>query len=268
MGARAGGSERGGPPRRARIAAGALLLGGAVALATRAAAAPLACDGPAGARRVVLAELYSTDACESCPPAEHLFNTMKAGPEVVPIVWHVDYFDTPEWKDRYALAISAQRQQALARAQELRVVATPQVFLDGVEFGAWRDDRALRSRIVRSAAGQPGGTLAIARVERIGAEVLVDVLGQGGAQLQAVLVQDGLATAPTGGENKGLQLAHEHVVRAATGPRAVPGSESWSARLALVAPADSASAAGFGVVAWTQDAQSRVSNATWARCPP
>jgi hypothetical protein len=260
MGARAGGSER-----RAALT---FLAACAGALAVVAGAAPLACDGPTGARRIVLAELYSTDACESCPPAEHLFNTMKAGPEVVPIVWHVDYFDSPAWKDRFALPVAAQRQQALARAQDLRVVATPQVFLDGIEFAPWRDDRALRSRIARSAAGQAGGTLAIARVERVGAELLVDVLGQGGAQVQAVLVQDGLATAPTGGENQGLQLAHEHVVRAASGPRAVEGAQGWSTRLALPAPADAGGAPGFVVVAWTQDAQSRVSNATWARCPP
>jgi hypothetical protein len=242
----------------------------ACACALPAVAAPLACEGPAAPRKIVLAELFSTDACESCPPAEHLFNAMKAGAEVVPIVWHVDYFDGPQWQDRFALPEGARRQQALARAQELRVVATPQVFVDGLEFGGWRDDRALRSRIVRNAASQAGASLAVARVERLGAEVVIDVLGQGaaGAQLHAVLVQDGLATAPTGGENKGLRLAHEHVVRAAAAPRTLPPAGDWQARLALAAPAGEDAAAGFGVVAWTQDAQARVTNATWTRCPP
>jgi hypothetical protein len=257
---------------RAGIVVAGVLLACAIALAQ---AAPLACEGPSAPRRIVLAELFSTDACESCPPAEHLFNTMKPGADVVPIVWHVDYFDGPDWKDRFALPDASRRQQALARAQDLRVVATPQVFLDGLEFGDWRDDRALRSRIVRNAAAQAGATLAVARVERIGGEVVVDVLGQGaaGSQLQAVLVQavlvqDGLATAPTGGENKGLRLAHEHVVRATSEPRAVPGAGEWQARLALDAPAESDAGSGFGVVAWMQDAQSRVTNATWTRCPP
>jgi len=127
---------------RAGMALAALCAG--LVAAASSLAAPLDCTGPGAERRIVLAELFSTDACESCPPAEDLFNRLRAGPELAPVVWHVDYFDGPAWKDRFALPAAARRQQALARAQGLKVVATPQVFVDGLESGDWRDARALR----------------------------------------------------------------------------------------------------------------------------
>jgi hypothetical protein len=255
---------------RRRIALAAC--GAALAGAPAAAAGPLACTGPAAPGRIVLAELFSTEGCESCPPAEHVFNGLRPSAQAVPIVWHVDYFDGPGWKDRFALADAAARQQALARAQGLRVVATPQVFLDGLEFGAWRDARALRSRIVRGAAAPAPAAVSVTRVERSGDTLLLDVQGGAdpragaGLQLQAVVVQDGLASLPTGGENQGRRLVHEHVVRATSGPRPLPAAGDWSARVVLPAPPAGEGGPAFGVVAWTQDAAARVLNASWLQC--
>jgi hypothetical protein len=82
------------------------------------------------------------------------------------------------------------------------------------------------------------------------------------------VVQGGLASRPSGGENQGLRLEHEHVVRAASGPRAVHAASNGAVRLTLALPADLDAAGGVGLVAWTQDNTSaRVLDATWARCP-
>jgi hypothetical protein len=233
--------------------------------------APLECSGPGAAGRVALAELFSTDACESCPPAEEIFNRLRAGVDVAPVVWHVDYFDGPAWKDRFALPEAARRQQALARAQGLKVVATPQVFVDGLEFGDWRDGRALKSRLQAQAGAPAAGGLAIARVERAAGELRVDVQGAAaarpGVRLEAVVVQEGLGSRPTGGENQGMRLQHEHVVRAAAVPRALPPAGDWQAQLALPLPPELAGGGAFGLVAWLQDASARVLGTTWASCP-
>ena len=222
---------------------------------------------------MVLAELFSTDACDSCPPAEDVFNRLRAGADLVPVVWHVDYFDGPAWKDRLALPAAARRQQALVRAQGGQVLGTPQVFLDGRAFHDWRDPRALRSWLQGAAASDPAsaGGLAIARVERRNGEARLDLQGlrpREGADLtlEVVVVQDALGSRPTGGENQGRRLEHEHVVRAASGPRALlPGG--GSTRLVLPLPADLAPSSPFGVVAWTQDASARVLEAAWTACP-
>ena len=258
----------------------AALCAGLTAVVALAAGPPASapapeCSGPGAGRRVVLAELFSTDACESCPPAEDVFNRMRVGADLAPVVWHVDYFDGPAWKDRFALPAAARRQQALVRAQGLKVVATPQVFVDGLESGDWRDARALRARLQR-AAGAPepegAGSLAIAHVERAGGEAHVDVQGVapragGGVLLEVVVVQGGLGSRSTGGENQGQRLEHEHVVRAASGPRTLPAAGEWSTRIALPLPPELAGGAPFGVVAWMQDASARVLDATWVACP-
>jgi hypothetical protein len=233
------------------------------------------CRGPGAGARVVLAELFSTDACESCPPAEEAFNRLRAGAALAPVVWHVDYFDGPAWKDRFALPQAALRQQALARAQGLKTVATPQVFVDGLETGDWRDARAWHARLQRAAqapAPEGGARLAIARVERGDGEARVDVRGEsprgdGAVVLQAVVVQGGLGSRPTGGENQGQRLEHEHVVRATSGPRPLADAGAWSVRLALPLPPDLGPGSPWVVVAWTQDAAARVREATWAACP-
>jgi hypothetical protein len=86
---------------------------------------------------------------------------------------------------------------------------------------------------------------------------------------QAVLIQSGLRSQVTQGENQGLTLMHGHVVRSATGPlAAASASTPRTLRLQLpVAPADSAGDGETSLVAWAEDAEGKVLNATWARCP-
>ena len=224
----------------------------------------LACRlSPPGAR-VVLAELYSSEGCDSCPPAERRFGAFRPGADVVPVVWHVDYFDSLGWVDRFALPASSQRQKALVTAAGVPAVVTPQVFVDGASFAAWRDDRALRSRLLRQAGQTPAVALVLQDLARDGEQLRFELRAQAqpaaAIQLQAVLLQSGLVTAVSQGENRGLTLQHEHVVRASAGP--VAGSGPWRVQLALPQPMP----AEVTVVAWAQDDSGRTLNASWARC--
>jgi len=246
--------------------------------ASLASAATLGCHFAPAARHIVLAELFSSEGCDACPPAERFFNGLKADGEIVPMVWHVDYFDGQGWKDRFALAESSRRQQALAQAQPgAKFVATPQVFLDGRAFGAWRDARAFRSRVLRSAVPAGGLSLALSRVEHTGDGLLLELHTEGARptlRWQAALLQGGLHSQVTQGENQGLTLRHEHVVRSATGPLAAASGSSASRTLRFVLPlpapvgppAVQGSAAESVIVAWAEDAEAAVVNATWASC--
>jgi len=231
-----------------------------------AGAAPLACRmSPPGAH-VVLAELYSSEGCDSCPPAERRFGAFRPAADVVPVVWHVDYFDSLGWVDRFALPASSQRQKTLVTAGGVAAVVTPQVFVDGASFAAWRDDRALRSRLVRQAGQTPAVALVLQDMASDGEHLRVEVRAQAQSgpsptvQMHAVLLQGGLVSAVSQGENRGQTLRHEHVVRASAGP--VAGTGPWRVQLALPQPMP----AEVTVVAWAQDESGRTLNASWARC--
>ncbi|HEX5688042.1 MAG TPA: DUF1223 domain-containing protein [Ideonella sp.] len=225
----------------------------------------LACRmAPPGAR-IVLAELYSSEGCDSCPPAERRFGAFNPGLELVPVVWHVDYFDSLGWVDRYALPASSQRQKALVAAGGVPAVVTPQVFVDGLAFPAWRDERALRSRLLRQAAQTPTVALVLQGLARDGDHLRFELRAQAAPaappiQLQAVLLEGGLVSPVSQGENRGVTLHHEHVVRAVAGP--VAGAGPWRAQLALPKPTP----AELAVVVWAQDETGRTLNASWARC--
>ena len=238
-------------------------------VAALAAATPLECRQAPPGRKVVLAELFSSEGCDSCPPAERVFNNLQPAPEVVPLVWHTDYFDGPGWKDRFALAESTRRQLELAQAQGGKtIVATPQVFIDGKAFADWRDARALRSRVLRNAAEAPPLTLTLPRIEQAGdaLQVTIEVggsLSPNAVQWQAAWTQSELSSQVTGGENKGLTLQHRHVVRAGTG--ALQGTAARSIAMRLPLP-DPPPAGEIGVVVWAQDGGARTLAATWALC--
>lgn len=230
------------------------------------ATAPLSCRlSPPGAR-IVLAELFSSEGCDSCPPAERRFGVLQPGADRVPVVWHVDYFDSLGWADRFALPASSQRQKALVTVGGVPAVVTPQVFVDGQAMPAWRDERAFRSRLLRQAGQTPPVALVLQDLVRDGDQLRFELRAPtqagaaAGVQLHAVLLQDGLVSTVSQGENRGLTLHHEHVVRASAGP--VPGAGPWRVQLPLPQPAPSE----LTVVTWAQDESGRTLNAGWARC--
>jgi hypothetical protein len=117
-----------------RVLAAALL---ALAL-TAAIAQPLVIQSPEG--RVSLLELYTSEGCSSCPPADRWLSTLRDDPRlwrlVVPVAFHVDYWDYLGWRDRFADPAHAERQRTLAGQGLLSTVYTPGLVLDGKEWRA------------------------------------------------------------------------------------------------------------------------------------
>ena len=100
-----------------------------------------ACQADSGSTRAALVELYTSEGCSSCPPADRrLGGLTQAGPRVVPLALHVDYWDSIGWKDPFAQPSFTQRQAWEVRANHHRTSFTPHFFVNGKEIQDWRMD--------------------------------------------------------------------------------------------------------------------------------
>lgn len=101
-----------------------------------------------GDKQVNIIELYTSEGCSSCPPAEKWLNTFKDDPrlwnEIIPLAFHVDYWDYIGWKDRFAEAKFADRQRYYAFSDQLSGVYTPGVMLNGREWRGWYYNKPLQ----------------------------------------------------------------------------------------------------------------------------
>lgn len=215
-----------------------------------------ACSASSGASLVPLIELYTSEGCSSCPPADRWLASL-GGENVVPLSLHVDYWDHLGWRDRFSSPQFSQRQAQSVRRGNGRVVYTPQVVLDGRDFRQWRNadayDRAVRAVLARPA--QARIELTARQVEATG--WAVTFAGQvsrkhGRAVAYLALYENGLETHVGQGENKGAVLRHDRVVRAWLGP--VPADEAGRVRLHVnLKPSESIDYARSGIAAIIED---------------
>ena len=167
-----------------------------------------------------LVELYTSEGCSSCPPADRwLSNSFAPGAarDAIALAFHVDYWDRLGWKDRFASPAYTDRQYQAMRANRATFVYTPQVIVQGQDFPGWR-----RGRVPDAIAN------VAARAARANLTLELDIDGsavrvKAGARLEqsptrptilAVAYADsGLTSAVRSGENRGEKLQHDHVVR-------------------------------------------------------
>jgi hypothetical protein len=217
------------------------------------------CSATSPAHQVALVELYTSQGCSSCPPADRWLGQLAARAprnRVVPIALHIDYWDYIGWKDPYARSEFTVRQRALAAANGSRTVYTPGVFIQSQEFPPWsradRFDEAVR--IITSAAAAVRITLtAGVAAGEVHAEVSAVALASAREpRLRLALVESGLATRVRAGENRGETLTNDRVVRAWAGPFPLQPAPQ---RIPLPAGTDPRQLA---VVAIVEDASGRV----------
>lgn len=228
----------------------------AVSTVVLPATALAACEARSGSKTAALVELYTSEGCSSCPPADQqlrrLRQALDPAAEVVPLALHVGYWDYIGWKDPYAQAPFGERQSWLVRSNQRKTVYTPQVFVSGAELRSWPG--ALRTR-VRQLNALPAA--AAVRVQASSAPNGALVLSAeatarpGAAALYLALAESGLVSKVTRGENSGVTLSHDHVVREWIGPvRLVGGAARVQREIALPA---TWSRARLEVVAFVQD---------------
>lgn len=249
------------PPRTAvgRLSGRAMALLAAVTLALPVASATGAsCHADSGPARAALVELYTSEGCSSCPPADdELRRLTRAGPRVVPLALHVDYWDSIGWKDPFAKPLFAERQAWEVRANGHRTSFTPHFFVGGAEVQDWRADLARR---LAAPAVPPGAAITIDATPsgpttlRVKVDAVVAAsrgAPHGPLQLFVVVTEGGLASQVGAGENRGARLAHEAVARNWIGPVAV--SDGNRASYDREIPVPQLAAGRIGVVAFVQD---------------
>ena len=199
------------------VAAAALL-----ALSFPAGGAQTACRAVSEPLTQPLVELYTSEGCNSCPPAERWlaahFASSTAASRGIALAFHVDYWDRLGWTDRFGSARNTARQHEAMRANGASFVYTPQVLVQGRDLPAWRD-RGVAA--VDAAALKPArATLRITATgdgqRTVDAQVeaaIGDAALRRDAALFVAYVDNGLASDVGAGENRGVRLRHERVVR-------------------------------------------------------
>ncbi len=167
---------------------------------------------PASAREKVVVELFTSQGCSSCPPADRFLGELAGRDDVLALSMHVDYWDYIGWKDPYALSENTSRQRAYARRFGLGYVYTPQMVVDGHIQATGSNRRAVLAGIERSKS-EPGLDFAIAR-NGTGASVALPAGTAEPATVYALLIDRRHETDVRRGENGGRKLAHSNVVRA------------------------------------------------------
>ncbi|MGZ3410436.1 MAG: DUF1223 domain-containing protein [Xanthobacteraceae bacterium] len=161
-------------------------------------------------------ELFTSQGCDSCPPADKLFGELSQQPDIIAMTLAVDYWDYLGWKDTLALAGHGNRQRAYARVRGDRDVFTPQVVVNGSAQALGSDKAQIEQAILKSRKSP--ATLAVpVSLSVDGGNLIVSVPGGEGAPERAEVwlcpIVSAVPVEITRGENKGKQITYHNVVR-------------------------------------------------------
>jgi len=197
----------------------------ALAICTPVAMAQ-ACEARAALQPPAIVELFTSEGCSSCPPADRWASGLKGRSDVLTLAFHVNYWDRLGWPDRFANAATTERQHLLQRAMGSAYVYTPQVLLNGRDLRGWSG-----ASLPRLPASKVSLTLA-----REGNTVRATVNAAPAQTLAGywVVLEDGHVSRVKAGENAGETLAHDHVVTLYRPVAEWAASDQW---LALELPA-------------------------------
>lgn len=177
------------------------------------------CSAKSPAHTLALVELYTSEGCDSCPPADKWLRsipTIRGANGVVPLSLHVDYWDYIGWKDPFASPHISHRQRAYGRSLDQRFIFTPQMVIDGATQSTGTD-RARIGRLIEEAAARRGGPRLVPRIERNAAGNMVVAIPSGHYSSRAAVwlavFDPSHLTAIKRGENRGKMLKNVNVVR-------------------------------------------------------
>jgi hypothetical protein len=164
-----------------------------------------------GPNRVSLLELYTSEGCSSCPPADRWLSALRDDErlwkDIVPVALHVDYWDYIGWDDRFAQAKFSMRQRRHADLGASRAVYTPGFFCNGEEWLAWRRNQTptpVDERVGELSLELKGNRVAATFNDASGSIKNLDLV--------VAIAGMGLETNVGAGENRGRALQHDFVV--------------------------------------------------------
>ena len=179
--------------------------------------------------RVVLLELYTSEGCSSCPPADQFLSSLKSSgvssEQLIPMAFHVTYWDYIGWKDRFANPQFDKRQRELARKNELSTIYTPQFVLSGDDYRVYATFSEEVNRLASEKATVAISLSAHITCARNDTEIMhlklsadISKTEVEGVGFYLVVIEDNLTSDVDDGENEGRKLHHDSVVRQFLGP--------------------------------------------------
>ncbi len=185
---------------------------------------PAAGRARAGSGPVVV-ELFTSQGCSSCPPADRLLGRLAvgdgpaAGVEVIPLAFHVDYWNYIGWTDPFSDPAWSRRQRRYAEAMRSGRVYTPQLVVDGGAHCVGSDVERVGEEIARAAASVPAGEVELAVGDGDDGRLVLDVTARvregaaGEWRAMVAVFENDLTTPVPRGENAGRSLENGRVVR-------------------------------------------------------
>jgi hypothetical protein len=197
------------------------------------------CSAQSGDQTVPLIELYTSEGCSSCPPADEWLSGFKGSKKIVPLAFHVDYWDYIGWKDRFASPQFSARQRRAASLNGATFVYTPQIMLNGRDFRGWRNTAGFEKTI--AALSRPSAVRLNMQLRRLSdSSYRLEAAAQAVQRVQAAdiyiaLYENNLSSRVSTGENSGRELKHDYVVRELLGPYRLPENGRWQQTIPLSA---------------------------------
>ena len=218
-------------------------------------AAADSCFARSDARVVPLVELYTSEGCSSCPPADRWLSRRLGRDDANWLAFHVDYWDDIGWPDRFASPRYSQRQRQRVGALGGSTVYTPQVMVGDDVRVSWRSDDRFQRALAEARRPAQAGLALQARPGDGGLRVQLGAArsdaAANAAQVWLAQYVDGQSTQVRAGENRGAALRHDRVVRKLWGPWPLDGTPL---SLSQQVPAIDGT---WGLVAFVQDAFGR-----------
>lgn len=195
----------------------AIFLGLSVLFVTSQYADGAECSAKSGAASVPLLELYTSEGCSSCPPADKWMSSINTD-KVTPLAFHVDYWNYIGWKDKFSKPEYSDRQRKTAAFGGAGFVYTPQFVMNGRDFKGW-DNARLNQNVMAAQKFASRANLSLNAVQENGKITLktsaqtTNPADAKHADVFVAIYENKLASKVTAGENSGRELKHDYVVR-------------------------------------------------------
>ncbi len=203
-----------------------------------------------GAQRVTMVELFTSQGCSSCPPADAWLSRLRPHEglwrDFIPVAWHVDYWNYLGWRDPFSSSAYSTRHRSYKHSGGVSVVYTPGFVVDGREWGNWRYVQTPP----RSMKERPGPL----RIERDGERVAIefrptDMDGEERLTAHTALLGMGRETGVSAGENHGMTLREDFIVLAHRSGRSQGAADLMCWQL-ILPEIESGDVAELALVAW------------------
>jgi hypothetical protein len=198
------------------------------------------CTARSGPTTAALVELYTSEGCSSCPPADRWLSRLGRAGNVIPVAFHVTYWDYIGWRDPFADERHTARQRERAGASGTRYVYTPQVTVGGRDFRDWASGKAFAQAIERINKTPSRVDLEIrvkpiedGKLQAEASAMPKAGVAHGNLALVIAATQNGLSSRVRAGENRGEHLSHDHVVRGFAESKAFAGAGTATATFAM-----------------------------------